>query len=105
MNRFCLIDKKNNTFLFTFDVISFESVTFIPDFWTTFAFNVRQKQTGYYYFTEDKELNFLRISIYLRRSEISVEKESVCNVTEKLAKHSIHCLPCSGTKDGIYLLP
>ena len=43
------------------------------------------------------ELNDLRIIIYLRKSEIdvvTVERISVCNVTETLMEHGIDCLPC-----------
>ena len=35
--------------------------------------------------------------ICLRKSEVSVERISVCNVDENLAKHGIHCQPCSYT--------
>ena len=42
---------------------------------------------------------------FLRNSEVSVQRISVCNATEKLAEHGIHCLPCSGTNEVIYLLP
>ena len=50
-------------------------------------------------------LNDLRIIICLRKSEVTVENISVCNVIEKLMEHGIHCLPCSGTNDVIDLLP
>ena len=40
------------------------------------------------------ELNDLRIIVCLRKSEVSVEKISVCRVTENLTKHGIYCLPC-----------
>ena len=35
----------------------------------------------------------------LEKSEVSVERSSVCNVIENLAGHGIHCLPCSYTSD------
>ena len=41
------------------------------------------------------DFNELRKNICLRKSEVSVERVSVCNVTENLAEHGIHCLPCS----------
>ena len=44
-------------------------------------------------------LNNLRKIICLRKSEVSVERISVCNVTENLLGHAIHCLPCSYTND------
>ena len=49
------------------------------------------------------ELNKLRIIICLREPEVSVERISVCKVTEILAEHGIHCLPCVQTNDVIYL--
>ena len=51
------------------------------------------------------ELNGLRIIICLRKSEVTVEKISVCNDTEKVMEHGIHCLPFSYTNDVIDLLP
>ena len=51
-----------------------------------------------------KELNDLRIIICLRKSEVTVERISVCNVIEKLLGHGIHCLPCSYTNDIINML-
>ena len=48
------------------------------------------------------ELYDLRIIICWKKSEVSVESISVCNVTEKLAKHVIQCLD---TNDVIKLLP
>ena len=50
------------------------------------------------------ELNDLRIITCLRKYRVSVERISICNV-EKMAKHGIHCLPCSYTNDVINLLP
>ena len=47
------------------------------------------------------ELNDFRKIICLRKSECSVEKNSVCIVIENLAGHGIHCLPCSYTNDVI----
>ena len=46
-----------------------------------------------------------RIIICLRQSEITVERNSVCNVTEKLMENGIHCLPCSYINDVIDMLP
>ena len=40
----------------------------------------------------DTELNNLRTIICLRKSEVTVEKISVCNVSEKLMGHGIHGL-------------
>ena len=51
------------------------------------------------------ELNDKRKVIYFRKTEVSVERISVCNVIENLAKHDIHCLPCSYTNDVIAMLP
>ena len=56
-------------------------------------------------FQYNMELNDLRIIICLRKSEVTVERISVCNVTEKLLEHGIHSLPCSYTIDIIDLLP
>ena len=50
------------------------------------------------------ELNDLRTIICGKISTVSVERISVCNVSEKLAEHGILCLPCSKTSD-IHLLP
>ena len=36
------------------------------------------------------ELNGMRKIICLRKSEVSVEKNSVCNVNENLAEHGIY---------------
>ena len=49
------------------------------------------------------ELNDLRKIICFKKSEVSVERISVCNVIENLAKHGRHCLPCSYTNDIIEL--
>ena len=51
------------------------------------------------------KLNDLREIICLRKSEISVERISVCNDIENLAEHGLQCLPCSYTNDVINLLP
>ena len=51
------------------------------------------------------ELNDLRKIICWRKSKVTGERISVCNVTEKLIKHGINCLPCSFTNDVIDLLP
>ena len=50
------------------------------------------------------ELNVLRKIICLRKSEVSVERLSVCNVTENLVEHGIYCLPCSYINDIINML-
>ena len=50
-------------------------------------------------YTFNTELNYLRKIISLRKSEVSVEKISVCIVIENLAQHGIHFLPCSYTND------
>ena len=50
------------------------------------------------------ELNDLRKIIRLRKSEVFVEKNSVCNVTENLAEHGIYCLPFSSISDVINML-
>ena len=39
----------------------------------------------------------------LRKSEVSVERISVCSVTEQFAEHVIHFLLGAGTKGGICL--
>ena len=44
---------------------------------------------------EDTELNDSRKIICLRKSEVSVERISVCNVIENLVEYGMHCLPCS----------
>ena len=45
-----------------------------------------------------------RTLIRLRKSEVFVERISVCNVIEKFMEHSIHCLSCSYNNDVIDLL-
>ena len=52
--------------------------------------------------TINTELNDSRINICLRKSEVSVEKTSVCNVIKILAEHGIHCLPCCRNNDVMY---
>ena len=42
---------------------------------------------------KNTELNELRITLCSRKSEVYVEKISVCNLNENLAGHGIHCLP------------
>ena len=49
------------------------------------------------------ELNDLRKSICLRKSEVYVLKKKVSDVFEKLLEHGIHCLPCSYTNGIIDL--
>ena len=58
-------------------------------------------------FERKAELNELKllIVICLRKSEVTVERISVCNVIEKLMKHGVHCLPCPYTNDVINMLP
>ena len=51
------------------------------------------------------ELNDLRIIIGLKKSEVSVGRNSVCDVIDKSAEHGIHCLLCSGTSSIIELFP
>ena len=51
------------------------------------------------------ELNDLRIIICIQKSEISVERISVCNAIGKMAELGIHCLSCSDTNDVMNLLP
>ena len=50
------------------------------------------------------ELNDLRIIICLKKSGATIERISVCNATEILMEHGIHCLPCSSSNDIIDLL-
>ena len=47
------------------------------------------------------ELNDLRKNVCLRKSDVSYETISVCNIIENFAEHGIHCLPCSYTNDVI----
>ena len=54
--------------------------------------------------TQNTELNDLRIIICLRKSEVTVERISICNVNEKLMEHGIHYVPCSCINDIIDLL-
>ena len=42
---------------------------------------------------ENLKLNDLTIIICLRKSEVTVQRISVSNVTEKMIEHGIHCLP------------
>ena len=51
------------------------------------------------------ELNDLRKNICLRKSEVSVERISVCNAIENLAEHGINCLPCSWTNNINNMFP
>ena len=44
------------------------------------------------------------IYMYLRKSEVIVERICVCNVIEKLMEHGIQFLTCSFTNDVIDLL-
>ena len=46
----------------------------------------------------------MTLIIFLRKSKVTVERISVCNVTEKLREHGIHCLPCLYTNDVIDVL-
>ena len=41
------------------------------------------------------ELNDLRKFIFMRKSEVSVERISACDVNENFVEHDIHCLPWS----------
>ena len=51
------------------------------------------------------ELNDSRKIIRLRKTEVSVERNSVYKVDENLAEHDIHSLPCSYATDVMSLLP
>ena len=51
------------------------------------------------------EISDLRKIIRLRKSEVTVERISVCYDIEKMMEHGIHCLPCSYTNEIIDLLP
>ena len=51
--------------------------------------------------TTNTELNDLRMIVCLRKPEVTVERISVCNVTEKMMEHGIHCLSCTYTNDVI----
>ena len=51
------------------------------------------------------KLNDWRKIICLRKSVVSVERISVCNVIENLAEHGIHCLSCFYTNDVIDISP
>ena len=46
----------------------------------------------------------MRIIICLRKYEVTVERNSVCYVLEKLVVHDIQCMPCFYTNDIINLL-
>ena len=37
------------------------------------------------------ELNDVMKHIFMRKSDVSLEKNSICNVSEKLAEHGRHC--------------
>ena len=50
-------------------------------------------------------INAMRASNCWRKSEVSLEIISVCNVIENLAEHGIHCLPCSYNNDVIDMSP
>ena len=50
------------------------------------------------------ELNDLRIIVRLKKSEVTVERVSVCVVIEKLMEHGRRCLPCSYANDVMDLL-
>ena len=78
------------------------------------VFLVNQKYTGYSLDinafislkgnNNNTELYDLEKIICLRKSEVSVKRNSNYNVTENLAEHGIHCLP-SSTNDVIDMLP
>ena len=55
-------------------------------------------------FTFNTKLNGLRTNILLRKSKVSVERISVCNVIENLVEHGIHCVPCFYTINVMDLL-
>ena len=54
---------------------------------------------------KNTDLNGLRKNIYLRKPEVSVERNSVCNVIEELMGHGVHCLTCSLSYNVIDILP
>ena len=55
----------------------------------------------FFIYLRNTELNDLRKSSCMRKSEVSVERISVRNAIENLAEHGIHCLPCFYTNDII----
>ena len=61
-------------------------------------------ESSIYCFADNMELNDLRIIICLRKSEVFVERISVCDVMEDLAEHGIDCLPCFCINDVINML-
>ena len=65
--------------------------------------SMRAGLSGHAEFAHNIKLNDLRKIICLRKSETSLERISVCNVTENLAEHGIRCLPCSYTNDDLLL--
>ena len=52
---------------------------------------------------QNTELNDLRKNICLRKYAVSIKR--LCIVIEKLAEHGIHYMPCSRSRDVIYILP
>ena len=51
--------------------------------------------------TDGIHVDYFRKNICLRKSEVSVERISVCNVIENLVEYGISCLPCSYTNGVI----
>ena len=51
--------------------------------------------------TDGIHVDDFRNIICLRKYEVSVERISVCNITENLVEYGIRCLPCSYTNDVI----
>ena len=87
-NHYCFIGKFCNLL---FDALRAKQGTYAKRFF----FNLVPCNT---------ELNDLSKIICLRKFEDSIERILVCNVTEILEEHGIHCLPCACTNDVIYLL-
>ena len=56
-------------------------------------------------FSFNMELNDFMITVCLRKSNVSVERNLVCNVIEKSMEHGIHSRPCSYTNNVIDQLP
>ena len=57
------------------------------------------------FYIENTELNNWRNIIRLGKSEVSVERISVCYVTENMPEHGKQCLACCHTNDATDILP
>ena len=88
---------------FKMDINAFIILGFLDGFYIYkllfYASSVNQDQMLFAY---DTDLNDLRNIIYLRKSEVSVENNSVCGIENW---SSMACLPCSYIDDVIDLLP